>query len=144
MIGFSQILASRHADAFDTEAADFLKRVQDAGLSMSVMLENLLGNAWKFTANKSPAIIRFYTEQKDAHQWFVVEDNGAGFDREKSPDLFQPFCRYYNKADFAGDGIGLSTVMRIVQRHRGLIEVDSEPGHGTRFAFCLNPTSRIE
>jgi len=98
------------------------------------LLDNLIRNAWKFTAKESPARIEVSTTE-DARNAFVVEDNGEGFDPTQADELFQPFERLHE--DVEGTGIGLATVQRIVRRHGGDIEADGAPGEGARFTFVL-------
>ena len=109
----------------------------DAGL-LRVVLENLLGNAWKYSAKQPAAEIRF-GQQRDAagNPVFFVQDNGAGFDMACADKLFQPFVRLHAEADFSGTGIGLATVARIIARHGGRIWAESAPGQGASFFFTL-------
>ena len=94
--------------------------VEGDGRRLRVMLENLFGNAWKFTRDKSDARIEFGSFfQKGNSRVFYIRDNGAGFDMEYSEQLFLPFQRLHLDTEFEGTGIGLATVQRIVQRHHG-------------------------
>ena len=86
---------------------------------IDAVLRNLLGNAWKYTANTSGPTIRLYAELKDAERFICVADNGAGFDMKYAGKLFQPFQRLHRQDEFPGIGIGLATVQRIVHRHGG-------------------------
>src|SRR5690606_33799126 len=95
---------------------------------------NLLGNAWKFTAGRQDARIEF---GRDAHGAFFVRDNGAGFPAEYADKLFRPFQRLHSQEQFAGDGVGLASVRRIVERHGGTIRADGALGLGATFAFTL-------
>ncbi|ATE62543.1 PAS domain-containing sensor histidine kinase [Thauera sinica] len=104
---------------------------------MHAMLENLLRNAWKFTARAPLARIVFGAVREGGRVIFCVEDNGVGFDMAYAGQLFRPFQRLHKATDFPGTGIGLATVQRIVQRHEGSIWVDSRPDGGTRFRFTL-------
>lgn len=97
------------------------------------LLQNLLDNAWKFTAATTAARIRLY---RDDHA-FVVEDNGAGFDPNYANKLFRPFQRLHAQQDFAGHGIGLATVRRVLERHGGSIRAEGKPGEGARFVFVF-------
>ncbi len=100
---------------------------------LRLLLENLIGNAFKFTEGVEDAKIRFGQE---AGQFFV-EDNGAGFDMTYAHRLFQPFERLHAAADYPGHGIGLATAQRIVTRHGGRISADGRVGKGATFRFSL-------
>jgi signal transduction histidine kinase len=103
---------------------------------MRVLLENLLGNAWKFTAQRSKARIEVAADPAAAGT-FVVRDNGAGFDMDHAGSLFQPFQRLHSGEEFEGTGVGLATVQRIVQRHGGRVWAEAEPGKGAAFFVWL-------
>jgi signal transduction histidine kinase len=100
---------------------------------MKIVLENLLGNAWKFTAKVPVAAIAFGV----ADGVYFVRDNGAGFDMQYATTLFAPFQRLHTDKEFAGTGIGLATVSRIIQRHGGRIWADAAVGTGATFRFTL-------
>jgi PAS domain S-box-containing protein len=104
-----------------------------------LVLQNLLGNAWKFTAHKNDAAIHLSQEQCDGVDVFAVRDNGAGFDMRFAHKLFDPFQRLHSATDFDGTGIGLAIVHRIVTRHGGQIRAESVPGEGATFWFSLTP-----
>ncbi|WNG43168.1 hypothetical protein F0U60_02935 [Archangium minus] len=104
---------------------------------LRVVMENLLGNAWKFTSKRSDAHIEFFAETADGVTHYAVRDNGVGFDMAYASKLFSPFQRLHKSTEFPGTGIGLATVQRIVHRHGGLIEALSTPGQGTTFRFTL-------
>jgi two-component system NtrC family sensor kinase len=108
------------------------------GRLMKVALENLLGNALKFTAKTATARIQFGTEQRDGGTVYFVRDNGAGFDMKYADKLFSPFKRLHGNDDFPGTGIGLATVHRIVDRHGGRIWADSTVGEGATFYFTIS------
>ncbi len=97
------------------------------------LLQNLLGNAWKFTALAPAPCIRVYRDG-DA---FVVGDNGAGFDPNYANKLFRPFQRLHAQEEFPGHGVGLASVRRILERHGGTIRAEGEPGKGARFIFSF-------
>lgn len=104
---------------------------------MRVALENLIGNAWKFTRHRDPARIRFGWRQAGDGIEYVIEDNGAGFDMAYADKLFGPFQRLHSDAEFEGLGIGLATVQRIIRRHGGLVSARGEVDRGASFTFTL-------
>lgn len=112
-----------------------LTAVADSAL-LRVVLENLIGNAWKYTGKKPTARIEIGLS-RDEEEEFFVRDNGAGFDMTYAAKLFQPFQRLHRPEEFEGHGIGLATVQRIVHRHRGRVRAESEPGKGATFYFTL-------
>ncbi len=123
--------------------AEGLEVVADRQL-LATALENLLGNAWKFSASRNPAQIELGVQELDGQRVFFVRDNGVGFDMAYSNKLFGPFQRLHSTEEFAGIGIGLATVHRIVQRHRGRIWAKSEVGAGATFFFTLGAETREE
>jgi signal transduction histidine kinase len=122
----------------DWQIAPALTCRGDARL-LEVMLQNLLGNALKYSAGRDPAVIRVYTEATPAGTVFCVADNGAGFDMAHAAHLFRPFARLHRDDEFPGLGIGLATVQRIVHRHGGRIWAESAVGQGAVFRFTLAP-----
>jgi light-regulated signal transduction histidine kinase (bacteriophytochrome) len=104
---------------------------------LNVLLENLLGNAWKFTAKSEPAKIEFGAVKKEGKLAYFIKDNGVGFDMKYAGKLFQPFQRAHSANEFPGTGIGLATVKRIIERHRGRVWIESETGKGTSVYFTL-------
>jgi len=104
---------------------------------LRMALENLLGNAWKYSAKVAQAVVRFEPELQDGRPGFVVSDNGAGFDMRFADRLFGVFQRLHSSSDFQGTGIGLASVRRIVRRHGGDIWAESAVGQGARFHFRL-------
>ena len=101
-------------------------------------LENLIGNAWKFSAKAEHPRIEIGVLRDGRHQVFFVRDNGAGFNMAYVDKLFSPFQRLHSASEFAGTGIGLATVQRIVFRHGGRIWADGKVGLGAAFYFTLN------
>lgn len=106
---------------------------------VEAVLQNLLHNAWKYSARTPQARIRVTLDSLDGVRAFCVADNGAGFDMGRAAKLFQPFQRLHGPHEFVGLGIGLATVRRIVVRHGGLLKADSAPGQGAKFWFTLQP-----
>ena len=104
---------------------------------LRLVLENLLGNAWKYTGRCTHAQISLHTVPHDASTAMVVRDNGAGFDMRSADRLFGLFQRLHSTNDFPGHGVGLASVRRIVQRHGGDIWAEGEPGRGATFYFTL-------
>ena len=115
---------------------DDITAVCDTGL-MRILMENLLGNAWKYTNKKQEALIEFGRMRDDEGTVYYVRDNGAGFDMKYSRKLFEIFQRLHTQEDFEGNGIGLATVQRILHRHGGRIWAESRPGQGATFYFTL-------
>ncbi|MCI0343229.1 MAG: response regulator [Planctomycetales bacterium] len=101
------------------------------------VLQNLLGNAWKFTSRRPEAVIEVSATPGDGGATYAVRDNGVGFDRNFVGKLFRPFQRLHLRRDFAGSGVGLATVQRIVRRHGGRVWAEGEVGRGAAFHFTL-------
>lgn len=120
----------------ETVIADDMTAHGDARLLQS-LLENLLGNAWKFTRNRAAAKIEAGCLTHNGECIYFVRDNGAGFDMAYADKLFRAFQRLHSTAEFEGTGIGLATVQRIVKRHGGRIWAESEVGRGATFFFTL-------
>ncbi len=104
---------------------------------LKIMLRNLLGNAWKYTAGVAEPTVSFTTEAHDGKVVFVVRDNGAGFDMGEAGNLFKPFSRLSGSEGVAGSGIGLATVRKIILSHGGDIWGEGAPGKGAAFYFIL-------
>jgi signal transduction histidine kinase len=104
---------------------------------LHVALENLLGNAWKFTGEETHARIEFGAVRHDGTSVYYVRDNGAGFDQAYAGKLFGAFQRLHGTDEFEGTGIGLATVQRVVRRHGGSIWAEGEVGRGATFYFTL-------
>jgi len=103
-----------------------------------IVMENLLGNAWKFTSKLENTSIEFGVNSETDGKTFFVRDNGAGFNDEYSKKLFTAFQRLHNDKEFPGLGIGLATVARIIQRHSGRVWANAEVNKGANFYFTLN------
>jgi light-regulated signal transduction histidine kinase (bacteriophytochrome) len=104
---------------------------------LRVALDNLLGNAWKFTGKTAAARIELGCARHDGAPAFFVKDNGAGFDMAYVHKLFAPFQRLHAQSEFEGTGVGLATVHRIVTRHGGKMWAEAAPGQGATFWFTL-------
>jgi len=104
---------------------------------LRVVLENLLGNACKFTVRNPSPSVQFGCRQENDGDVFFVKDNGVGFDPEYAHKLFKPFQRLHDISEFEGTGIGLATVNRIIQRHGGKVWANSILGQGAEFNFTL-------
>jgi len=102
---------------------------------MRAVLENLLGNAWKFTGKQSGARIELGVQRDGGQDVFFIRDNGAGFDPAHAAKMFRPFQRLHSEREFSGTGIGLATVQKIVQRHGGRVWAEGEVGRGATIYF---------
>ena len=111
---------------------------------LRIVLENLIGNAWKYTSKTADARIEFGTCVYGEQAAFFVRDNGAGFHMKDAEKLFKPFQRLHSSQEFQGTGIGLATVQRIILRHKGQVWAEGEPGRGATFYFTLSQKSALE
>ncbi|MBI1176338.1 response regulator [bacterium] len=112
--------------------------VQGDGRLLRIVLENLLGNAWKFTSKTEGARIEVGREPaEEGEPVFHVRDNGAGFDMRYADKMFTAFQRLHHEEDFPGTGVGLATVQRIIHRHGGKVWAEGEPGEGARIYFIV-------
>jgi signal transduction histidine kinase len=121
---------------------DNLQARCDASLAR-IALENLLGNAWKFTSKTPNATIEFRGVPNSEPGRFIVRDNGAGFDMRYVEKLFAPFQRLHGEREFPGTGIGLATVQRIVNKHGGRVRPSAEIGRGAEFEFSFEPADGV-
>ncbi len=115
---------------------DNLPEVWGDSTLLTELYQNLISNALKFSGDQRP-IIQLTFEEKDGNQIFGVKDNGIGIDPKYAQQIFQPFRRLHGRAKYEGSGIGLAICHRLVERHRGKIWVDSEPGKGAHFRFMI-------
>jgi light-regulated signal transduction histidine kinase (bacteriophytochrome) len=104
---------------------------------LKIVLENLVGNAWKYTRRMPVARIEFGAMEREGEHCYFVRDNGAGFDMARREKLFLPFERLHSAQDFPGNGVGLATVQRAIQRHGGEVWGEGEPEKGACFYFTL-------
>ncbi len=120
----------------EAEIAEGILVHGDPGL-LRIVLENLLGNAWKFSAKRDVARIRLGMREENGERMIFVRDNGAGFDLRYAKKLFTAFQRLHRSDEFEGSGIGLAIVQRIVSLHGGRIWAEAEPGRGATFNLVL-------
>jgi PAS domain S-box-containing protein len=137
----AEIAATEPERGVSIVAEEHLSAEVDLPLARA-LFENVLGNAWKFTAQTPDARIEFGAVEKDGGLTLFVRDNGAGFDMAHASKLFAPFQRLHTVAEFAGTGIGLATVQRVVKRHGGRIWAEGKVGEGAVFYFVLPGVSR--
>lgn len=117
--------------------ADSIRAYGDEPL-LTLVLQNLFDNAWKFTGKKEGAVIEFGVEQHGSERVYFVRDNGIGFDMTRAANrLFKPFQKLHDKSEYPGSGIGLATVNRIIRRSGGKIWAESEKEKGTTVFFIL-------
>jgi hypothetical protein len=109
---------------------------------LRMAMENLLKNAWKYSAKTEHAVIEFGCVAKEGEREFFVRDNGAGFDMENATKLFAPFQRLHSQKEYPGHGVGLATVRRVVHRHGGKIWAEAKPGEGASFCFTLGAATK--
>jgi PAS domain S-box-containing protein len=141
MTAVAQQIAIGLQDAAPERQAEFviaanLQAKADPRL-LQVALDNLLSNSWKFTAPRSPARIEVGLVHLDGRPTYFVRDNGVGFDMSYASKMFGAFQRFHDTREFAGTGIGLATVQRIIHKHGGRIWARSQPGDGATFFFTL-------
>lgn len=127
--------------AVEVSIAPGMRAFGDAAL-LRILLDNLLGNAWKFTAKNPGAKIELTMETgENGQSIFHVRDNGVGFDNRYGHKLFGAFQRLHSQEEFPGTGVGLATVQRIVHRHLGRVSADGAPGRGAVFSFSLETSN---
>ena len=131
--------AAEPARSASVVAPDSLPAAGDTGL-LKMVLQNLLGNAWKFTTRVAQARIEVGAAQTAHGRAFFVRDNGVGFDMAYAGKLFKLFQRLHSSSEFEGTGVGLATVERIILRHGGRTWAEAAPGHGATFYFTLPST----
>ncbi|MDD2667092.1 MULTISPECIES: PAS domain S-box protein [Zoogloea] len=119
-------------------------RVEGDPSLIRTVLENLLGNAWKFTGRMAQAEIHFSATHHEGVDAFVIRDNGAGFDMRYRENLFRPFQRLHSDREFPGTGIGLATVARIVRRHAGEVWAEGEVGKGAALYFSIGQSQALQ
>ncbi|MDF1538769.1 MAG: ATP-binding protein, partial [Candidatus Thorarchaeota archaeon] len=110
---------------------------------MRIVLQNLIGNSWKFTGSTDAALIELGVQEIDDEKVYYVRDNGVGFDAGQNEKLFKPFQRLHKGDEFEGSGIGLATVHRVIVRHGGRIWAESEVNESTTFFFTLATTKEV-
>lgn len=133
---FEELAAEHPQRAVAWSVEPGLQALADPAL-VEALMQNLLHNAWKYTATTAQPDIRVYARALDGQTHYCISDNGAGFDMAHSDKLFQPFQRLHMPNEFAGLGIGLATARRIVQRHGGTLQAWGTPGEGATFCFSL-------
>ncbi len=111
--------------------------VQGDPTLLRIVMANLLGNAWKYTAKKESTVIHFGITERNGQKVYYVKDNGVGFDKKLADQIFTPFHRLHKAEDFKGTGIGLATAQRIIHRHGGDIWAEGEVDKGATFYFTL-------
>jgi PAS domain S-box-containing protein len=131
-----RLRASQPGRLADLTIGDGLVEKGDAAL-IGAVIENLLGNAWKFTRNQPKARIEFGVTRDAGRPVYFVRDNGAGFDMAFAAKLFGAFQRLHAASEFEGTGVGLATVQRIVRRHGGRVWAEGKVGEGACFYFTL-------
>ena len=121
----------------EIKIANGLEDTADSRL-MRITLDNLLGNAWKFTEKQTETVIEFGCTKEGGKKIYFIRDNGAGFDMAYVDKLFAPFQRLHTEEEFPGTGIGLALVRRIIHRHGGKVWTEGQTGKGATFYFSLH------
>ncbi|MBI1910940.1 MAG: PAS domain S-box protein [Deltaproteobacteria bacterium] len=138
-IAFSIITDLRKANperAVKISVQEHLRAEGDEKL-LRMALENLIGNAWKYSSRTEITDIAFGSKIMDEEEVFYVRDNGIGFEMKHAERIFEPFERLHSAPEYPGTGVGLATVRRIIERHGGRVWAESEPGKGSTFYFTL-------
>jgi light-regulated signal transduction histidine kinase (bacteriophytochrome) len=135
-VSAAQLSATEPQRTVELVIEDGLRADLDPVLARA-LIENLLGNAWKFTSKVLTPRIEFGVTESDGRRAFFVRDNGAGFDMAFANKLFGPFQRLHTVDEFPGTGIGLATVQRIVHRHGGRIWAEGAVDAGATFYFMF-------
>jgi light-regulated signal transduction histidine kinase (bacteriophytochrome) len=112
-------------------------RVMGDSRLLTIAMENLLRNAWKFTGRTLHPVIEFGVTQHEGQSQYFIRDNGAGFDMMYANKLFTPFQRLHSTEAFPGTGIGLAIVQRIIRRHGGTVCAEGQPKKGATFFFTV-------
>ena len=129
---------ARHPERLATISIEAGLKAQGDGRLIRALMDNLVGNAWKFTSQRSCAAIKVgYKTDAAGVPAFFVQDNGVGFDMAYADKLFNTFQRLHAVTEFPGTGVGLAIVSRVIGRHRGQVWAESEPDKGATFFFTL-------
>lgn len=102
---------------------------------ITIMLHNIIDNAWKFSSEKAERRIRIQQHNSDNHQTIIISDNGIGFNSNSANELYRPFHKLHNSSKYSGAGIGLSTVKKVVDRHQANISINSKVNSGTKVSI---------
>lgn len=132
----NRLTAEKGSPAVKFSVAPGAHAIADEGL-IQVVLENLIGNAWKYSSKRFPAKIEFGFREAADEVTFFVQDNGVGFNPNYADRLFRPFQRLHSHVDFPGTGVGLATVQRIIVRHGGRVWAEGTVDQGAKFSFSL-------
>ena len=131
--GFLSIQPGRQVEFIIQEGV----KVRGDSHLLQIVLENLIGNAWKFTSNHSTARIEFGVQNQNNTPVYFVHDDGAGFNMKYASKLFGAFQRLHTVSEFSGTGIGLATVQRVIHRHGGKVWAEGEVEKGATFYFTI-------
>lgn len=131
-----RLMAEKGDRAVEISITPGAHAIGDEGLILLV-LENLIGNAWKYSSKRNPAKIEFGFGEATNEVVFFVQDNGVGFNSKYADRLFRPFQRLHSHVDFPGTGVGLATVQRIIVRHGGRVWAEATVEQGAKFSFSL-------